>query len=90
MSDLDYPVAAPEGVAPVIFRSQIIQRMALEYFNYMRGSPEDFTMAEAFDAAMATWETDWPGDPAPRTRSCATARPTRPQPAWTNARYCRT
>jgi len=68
MSDeLDYPVDAPAGVAPVIFRAQIIQNMALRYFNHMRDAPEDFTMAEAHQAAMATWETDWPDDPKPRT-----------------------
>lgn len=67
MSDLDYPVAAPPDVAPEIFRAQIIQTMALEYMSHMRGSPEPFTMGEAHDAAMATWETDWEFDPAPRT-----------------------
>lgn len=41
--------------------------MALEYFNYMRGSPEEFTMGHAFEAAQATWDTDWLDDPSPRT-----------------------
>lgn len=64
---IDYPVDTPAGVDPVIFRAQIIQNMALRYFNWMRGAPEEFTMAEAHQAAMATWETDWPDDPKPRT-----------------------
>lgn len=29
--DLDYPVAAPDGVEPIIYRSQIIQAMAARY-----------------------------------------------------------
>lgn len=67
MDNLDYPVDTPPGVAPVIFRAQIIQTMALEYFNHMRGAAEEFTMADAHEAAQATWETEWPTDPAPRT-----------------------
>lgn len=67
VSALDYPVAAPRGVAPIIFRSQIIQTMALRYFAYMKGVEPPFTMAEAHDAAMATWGSDWPSDPEPRT-----------------------
>jgi len=67
MSDLDYPVAAPANVAPAIFREQIIQTMALQYFHAMRGAEEEFNMGHAHEAAMATWETDWPDDPAPRT-----------------------
>lgn len=67
MADLDYPVAAPEGIAPVIYRAQIIQTMALQYMKHMAGSPEPFTLDEAFEAAQATWETEWETDPAPRT-----------------------
>lgn len=65
--ELDYPVAAPKDVAPVIYRAMIIQSMALQFFKYMQGSPEEFTMDEAFDAAKAVWETEWSDDPAPRT-----------------------
>lgn len=64
---LDYPVEAPANIEPVIFRAQIIQLMQLRYFNAMRGSEEPFTMGNAYDAAMATWESDWPSDPQPRT-----------------------
>ena len=67
----DYPVAAPSDVAPDIFRALILQAMAMEYFNAMRGAPEEFTMGEAFDAAHATWDTDWSDDPEPRTIEAA-------------------
>jgi hypothetical protein len=62
-SELDYPVAAPEGVDPLIFRSQIISYMALRY---IKAAPF-LTMEEAHDAALATWGTDWETDPEPRT-----------------------
>ena len=65
--ELDYPVAAPPDIPPVIYRAMIIQSMAMQYFKYMQDAPEDFTTGEAFDAAKATWETDWPDDPEPRT-----------------------
>lgn len=64
---LDYPVAAPEGIAPVIYRAMIIQTMALEYIKYMAGTDDPLTEDEAFDAAHAAWDTEWPDDPAPRT-----------------------
>lgn len=67
MSDLDYPVAAPDDIAPVIYRAMIIQAMAMEYMKAMRSSPEPFEMSNAFEAAQATWETEWDDDPAPRT-----------------------
>jgi hypothetical protein len=61
-TDLDYLVAAPENVAPVIFRAQIIQTMAAHY-QKRTGIDDD----DAMGAAIATWETDWDADPAPRT-----------------------
>ena len=64
---LDYPVAAPDDIAPVIYRAMIIQSMAMQYFKYMQGAPEEFTLDNGFEAAKATWETDWPDDPEPRT-----------------------
>lgn len=73
MSDhrLDYPVAAPEGVAPVIFRAQIIQLMALRYmtrFNAGKHPDEpEMDMEFAMRSALATWETDWDCDPNGRT-----------------------
>ena len=63
----DYPVAAPSGIDPIIFRSEIISAMAHEYFTYMQGSEEEFSRANAVEAAIATWDTDWETDPAPRT-----------------------
>lgn len=69
--ELDYPVAAEEGIAPVIYRAMLIQNMALRYFNYMKGSPEPYTLDNGFEAARATWDTDWDADPAPRTMDAA-------------------
>jgi len=64
--ELDYPVAAPDGVAPIIFRAQLIQHMMLQY-----KLAADLDDEEAHDAAMATWDTEWPDDPAPRTLEAA-------------------
>lgn len=67
MKELDYPVAPDEGVAPVIYRAMIIQAMALHYLKAMQGSPEPFTLDNGFEAARATWDTEWEFDPKPRT-----------------------
>ena len=66
---LDYPVAPPENVHPIIYRAQIIQTMGLEYFKAMvLGSAENnFTLDHGMEAAKATWETEWDSDPQPRT-----------------------
>lgn len=66
MSGLDYPVAPPDGIEPVIFRAQIIQYMALLY-----KQAADLDDEEANDAAMATWDTEWSDHPAPRTLETA-------------------
>lgn len=60
---LDYPVAAPDGVDPIIFRSQIIQAMAARY----QQAVSNLSNEEAHDAAMSTWHTEWDTDPQPRT-----------------------
>ena len=60
---LDYPVAAPDCVEPVIYRSQIIQAMAARY----QQAVPDLSNEEAHDSAMSTWDTDWDTDPEPRT-----------------------
>jgi len=62
MADLDYPVAAPDGVAPVIFRAMLIQHMALRYMQSVPG----LSLDEGMESAIATWGTDWDSDPAPR------------------------
>lgn len=67
MEELDYPVAAPEGIAPNLYRAQIIQTMATRYLAHMKFVEPPFTMEEALDAAKATWDTEWSDDPAPRT-----------------------
>jgi hypothetical protein len=61
--DLDYPVAAPADVDPIIYRSQIIQAMAARY---QQAAPE-LSNEEAHDSAMSTWGTDWDTDPEPRS-----------------------
>lgn len=68
---IDYPVAAPDDIDPIIFRAMLIQAMAFEYFNAMQSSPDDFGLDEAFEAAHATWATDWDDDPVPRTLEAA-------------------
>lgn len=60
---LDYPVAAPADVDPIIFRSQIIQAMAERY----QQAVPDLSNEQAHDAAMSTWGTDWDTDPEPRS-----------------------
>lgn len=60
---LDYPVEPIDGVEPVFVRAMIIQSMAALY----QQAVPDLTPEEASAAAIATWETDWPDDPAPRT-----------------------
>jgi len=68
MSDVvDYPLAAPDGVAPAIFKAMILQTMAITYVNAMKGADEPFGLDEGFDAAHATWDTEWDNDPEPRT-----------------------
>ncbi len=62
-NELDYPVAAPDGVHPRIFRAMLIQRMALRY---MKAVP-DLDLDEGMEAAIATYETDWDTDPTPRS-----------------------
>lgn len=68
---VEVKVANPQDIAEPIYRAMILQNMALRYFEHMKGSPEDFTMGEAFEAAQATWDTQWPDDPAPRTMEAA-------------------
>jgi len=64
----DYPLAAPGGLHPAIYRAQIIQAMALEYLKAMTfGSDEEFSLGQAMEAATATWGTEWDSDPQPRT-----------------------
>lgn len=64
---LDYPVQTLENVAPTFVRAMIIQAMAVQYARSVPG----LTLDEAFDAARATWKTEWSSDPAPRTFEAA-------------------
>lgn len=67
VSTTDYPVASPQDIAPPIYRAMIICSMALQYLRAIAPSSVDFSLDEAFDAAHATWDTEWPDDPEPRT-----------------------
>jgi len=67
VSTTDYPVASPPDIAPPIYRAMIICSMALQYLQAIAPSSVDFSLDEAFDAAHATWDTEWPDDPEPRT-----------------------
>lgn len=75
---LDYPVAAPEGVEPIIFRAQLIQLLAM---TYKRAVP-DLSDEEANEAALATWGTDWPDDPQPRALEAAVEAATEDLAYW--------
>lgn len=88
MAITDYPVAATDGIDPVIFRTQIIQRMALEYHKAMESSDEEFNWDDAMGAAMATWGTDWPDDPEPRTIEAALEAVSGDLDYWWEDRTC--
>lgn len=64
---LEYPCAPIEGVGgrfvPVLLRSSMAAR-------YCAAVP-DLTLDQGMDAALATWDTDWDSDPAPRTIEAA-------------------
>ena len=67
VSTTDYLVASLPDIAPPIYRAMIICSMALQYLQAIAPSSVDFSLDEAFDAAHATWDTEWPDDPEPRT-----------------------
>lgn len=62
MTDKAFPLAAPDGVAPELFRAMLIQHMALQYMRRVPG----LSLEEGTEAAIATWDTDWDSDPNPR------------------------
>ena len=59
----EYPLAPIADVEPIFVRQMMLGAMALTY----RSAVPDLTMEEAHDAARATWDTEWPTDPQPRT-----------------------
>jgi hypothetical protein len=63
----DYPVVDMPDVLPIFVRSMILGAMATQYVQAV----PDLSLMEGFAAAKATWETDWDGDPAPRTFEAA-------------------
>ena len=62
----EYPCAPIEGVEPIFVPHMIKGAMACRYARAARMS-----MDEAFTFAVATWETEWPSDPEPRTFEAA-------------------
>ncbi|WBO23904.1 hypothetical protein [Sphingomonas abietis] len=62
-----YPVVEMPGVDPLFVEVQMRQRMATRY---MQACP-DLDRDAANDAADATWFTEWPDDPEPRTFEAA-------------------
>lgn len=63
----DYPMDIPDNIEPILFKSQILQAMTARY----RGAVPGLSDGDAFAAAVATWETEWPDDPGPRTMAAA-------------------
>ncbi len=57
------PICAPiEGIAPYIVPYVLRAAMAARY-----AEGGSLSIDEAFAAAIATWDTEWADDPAPRT-----------------------
>jgi len=58
------PICAPiEGVNFVFVPHMIKGAMAIRFVRRVPG----LTLDQGMDAAVATWETEWSSDPAPRT-----------------------
>lgn len=62
----NYPVIDMEGVEPIFVRAMMIGNMAARY-----SRAASLTISESYPHAVATWNTDWPADPAPRTFEAA-------------------
>jgi hypothetical protein len=67
MTDFTVPVAAPPDVDPIFYRAQMLQTMAMTY----KRAVKDLSDEDATASALATWETEWDDDPAPRTMDAA-------------------
>jgi hypothetical protein len=59
----EYPVTEIADVDPIFVRQMMLGAMAIRYLRAVPGLELD----TAYQAARATWDTDWPDDPAPRT-----------------------
>lgn len=59
----EYPVTEIANVEPIFVRQMMLGAMAIRY---LRGVP-GLELYSAYQAARASWDTDWPDDPAPRT-----------------------
>jgi len=60
-------IEAIDGVDPLFAEAMLRQQMA----NWYKAAVPDLSDDEAVAAATASWETDWPDDPAPRTFEAA-------------------
>lgn len=59
------PVCAPiPGVEPIFWPHMLKAAMATRF---CRACGPEMTFEQGMDAAVATWETDWDSDPAPRS-----------------------
>lgn len=63
-----YPCEPLEGVQAQFVPHILIGAMACRY---CRAVGPEMDISEGMDAAMATWETEWDSDPAPRTYAAA-------------------
>lgn len=59
----DFPMAVPSDTDPKIFKAYLLQVMSQRY----KDAVPDLEAEGAYAAAVATWETEWPDDPSPRT-----------------------
>jgi hypothetical protein len=62
----EHPTVAIEDVEPVFVRAMMIGAMATRY-----ATAANLSLEDAFPFACATWNTDWPDDPEPRTFEAA-------------------
>lgn len=58
-----YPTVEVADVDPLFVRHMMLGAMAIHYRRYVTDLPYE----DAIASARATWETDWPNDPEPRT-----------------------
>jgi hypothetical protein len=60
--------AAVEGVDPIFVPHILKGAMACRF---CRAVGPGMSLSQGYDAAIATWETEWPSDPEPRTYEAA-------------------
>jgi hypothetical protein len=60
--------APVDGVDPVFLPHILKGAMACRF---CRAVGPQMSLSQGYDAAVATWETEWPDDPSPRTFEAA-------------------